>query len=100
MTTLTILLVVSWALVLVGLLWIERMDRRLAAMAVLQEQLLHAQRAVLAHLGIQPQPDELTQRVRQLVADGKTYEALALYRTVKGTSYKEAKAFVDSLRNA
>jgi hypothetical protein len=41
--------------------------------------------------------DDFTVQIRTLVQEGKTYEALVLYRSVKGSTYKESKAFVDSL---
>lgn len=95
--TLTVMLIVSWLLLFVGVFMYERLDHRVASLTALQEQVIRTQQALLTHLGVVVADDDFTTQVRTLVQQGKTYEALVLYRTVKGTTYKESKAFVDSL---
>ncbi|MGG8405342.1 hypothetical protein ACM614_01530 [Streptomyces sp. 12297] len=61
----------------------DRLDRRLGL--------------VLHHLGIEePEPDGLG-RVRELVREGKTIEAIKVYRSVTGAGLREAKEAVEAL---
>jgi hypothetical protein len=96
--TLIIMLIVSWLLLFVGVFMYERLDHRVAALTAMQEQVIRTQQSLLTHLGVVVADDDFTVQIRTLVQEGKTYEALVLYRSVKGSTYKESKAFVDSLR--
>lgn len=96
-TTLTVMLIVSWLLLFIGVFMYERLDHRVAAMTAMQEQVIRTQQAIMTHLGVQVPEDEFSLQVRMLMQEGKAYEAIVLYRSVKGTTYKESKAFVDSM---
>ncbi len=97
-TTVAILLVVSWLFIFVGLFVHDRMNRRLVTLQVTEQYLLRAVMAIADKQGISMDNDAFTQDLLRLLGEGKTYEALAVYRTVKGVSYHEAKAYIDSLR--
>lgn len=97
-TTLTIVLIVSWLLLFLGVFIFERFDHRLAALHVQQERLLRMHEALQKHLGIEMPADDFEVLLRELVQSGKTFEAIAAYRSARHASYKEAKAYVDSLR--
>ena len=51
---------------------------------------------ILAHLGIDAPPGGLSDRVRQLMADGRKIEAIKVYREQTGVGLKEAKDVVDA----
>lgn len=96
---LTAVAIVSWLVLFIGLFLYDRMDRRIARLVAVQEHLLRTQQALLSHLGVTVPEDELTSRLRSLIDEGKTYEAIVLCRSTRGVSHKEARAYVDLLHN-
>jgi hypothetical protein len=52
------------------------------------------------HLGIDPpaRSDTVSDRVRQLVAEGKTIEAIQVHRSESGKDLANAKADIDALQ--
>jgi endonuclease V-like protein UPF0215 family len=97
-TVLAIVLVASWVVILLGLFLYERLDRRIAALNVQVEQLLRLQRTLMTHVNADTADTEVIPQLRNLLSEGKTYEAIVSYRAYAGVSYKEAKAFIDALR--
>jgi hypothetical protein len=94
---LSVALVISWLVIFVGLFLFENLQSRFARLSVEHQHLLRMQIAILDHFGIDIPEDALTRNLRTLVMDGKTLEAIASYRNVRGVGYKEAKAYIDSL---
>lgn len=94
----TAILVVSWLLLFYSLFINEKLNKRLTALSVQQEHLIRMVQALVDHHKVNLPVDAFTTSLIDLVRDGKTYEALTAYRTVKGVTYREAKAFIDSLK--
>jgi hypothetical protein len=95
---LTVMLIVSWLLLFLGVFMYERLDHRMAALTTMLNHVLRTQQSIVSHLGVNPTIDPFEQEIRTLLESGKTYEAIVLYRSAKKASYKEAKAYVDSLQ--
>ncbi len=96
-TAMTIALVVSWLFLFFGIFLFERMEQRLTALTVQHQQSIRLQRAILDHLGIEVPSSQLTEQLQSLLQDGKTYEAIQVYRNVQGVSQREARTYIQQL---
>ncbi|QSO51924.1 hypothetical protein JZ785_24695 [Alicyclobacillus curvatus] len=96
--TLTIITVVSWLLLLVMVFQYERLDKRMATLSVLTQEMLQNQRALMEHVGATRSDGDEVKRLRQLVASGQVLEAQAAYRAWSGATHKEALLYINALR--
>lgn len=97
--TLTVITVVSWLLLLLMVFQYERLDKRLAGISVLTEELLQAERAIMQHMGILKAESEKVKELRSMVSEGKVFEAQAAYRMWSGATHKEALLYINTLRS-
>jgi hypothetical protein len=97
--TLTVITVFSWLLLLLMVFQYERLDKRLAGISVLTEELLQAERAIMQHMGILPAESDKVKELRAMVTQGRVFEAQAAYRMWSGSTHKEALLYINTLRS-
>lgn len=98
--TLTVITIVSWLLLLLMVFQYERLDKRLSTLSVLTEQLLQVQRSVMKQVGASLSEADEVKKLREMVAEGKVYEAQAAYRAWSGATHKEALLYINTLRSS